>query len=79
MIEKFSLICAAAPPAGGRAPLTPRFMRHFHIFNLPEATEDTLTLIFEKILGSFLVQSKFPELVRRIHPSVAVAATIDLY
>jgi len=54
-------------------------MRHFHIFNLPEATEDTLTLIFEKILGSFLVQSKFPELVRRIHPSVAVAATIDLY
>ena len=45
-IEKFTILCAAAPPAGGRAHLTSRFMRHFHIFNVPDATEDTLTKIF---------------------------------
>ena len=48
------MVCAAAPPAGGRAHLTPRFMRHFHILNVPDATEETLTTIFESILGSFL-------------------------
>ena len=29
------LIAAAAPPSGGRSALTPRFMRHFNLFNIP--------------------------------------------
>jgi hypothetical protein len=29
-------------------------MRRFHIFNVPEAAEETLTSIFEQILGGFL-------------------------
>jgi dynein heavy chain len=33
-IEKFTVVAAAAPPGGGRTTLTPRFMRHFHIFNI---------------------------------------------
>jgi len=59
------MVCAAAPPAGGRAHLTPRFMRHFHILNVPEASEETLTRIFENILGSFLTQNLFSEAIKR--------------
>jgi len=58
-------VCAAAPPAGGRAHLTPRFMRHFHILNVPEATEESLTRIFESILGSFLTQNLFSDNIKR--------------
>jgi len=78
-IEKFTMVCAAAPPAGGRAHLTPRFMRHFHILNVPEASEETLTTIFESILGSFLTQNYFADVIKRSQPSIAVSATIDLY
>ena len=78
-IENFTLVCAAAPPDGGRSVLTPRFMRHFQIMNIPDATEETLTLIFESILGGFLYNKHFGEVIRRTQPGVAVSATIDLY
>ena len=54
-------------------------MRHFHIFNVPVPTEDTLSQIFESILGSFLTQNHFSDAVRRSQPSTTVSATIDLY
>ena len=54
-IEKFTMMCAAAPPSGGRSPLTPRFMRHFQVLNVPDAAEETLNQIFEEILGGFFV------------------------
>lgn len=54
-IEKFSVVCAAAPPSGGRSELTPRFMRHFFIQNIPEASDEALYDIFDKILTGFLV------------------------
>ena len=75
-IEKYTIVCAAAPPSGGRQPLTPRFMRHFQIVNVPEATEETLTLIFESILGGFFSVKKASE---KLKPGVAVQATIDMY
>ena len=78
-IENFTLVCAAAPPDGGRSVLTPRFMRHFQIMNIPDASEETLTLIFESILGGFLYNKHFGEVIRRTQPGVAVSATIDLY
>lgn len=78
-IEKFTIVSAAAPPAGGRSALCPRFMRQFHIFNVPDPSEETLTLIFESILGGFLNANLFNERVRRSQPSTAVGATIDLY
>ena len=36
----YVLVCAAAPPSGGRSPLTPRFMRHFHVFCMPDNNEE---------------------------------------
>jgi dynein heavy chain, axonemal len=35
-IERFSVVCAAAPPSGGRTELTSRFMRHFMVLNVPD-------------------------------------------
>lgn len=78
MIEKFIVICAAAPPGGGRSPLTPRFMRHFHVLNMPDPSEDSMRSIFDAILREFLINNHFPESVRKIS-SMAVSATVDLY
>jgi dynein heavy chain len=77
-IEKFNVLCAAAPPGGGRSALTPRFMRHFHIINLPDPSEDAMRSIFEAILREFLTVKHFPESVRKLS-GMAVAATVDMY
>jgi dynein heavy chain, axonemal len=78
-IEKFSVLCAAAPPSGGRSELTQRFMRHFFIHNIQDAQDETLTDIFDKILSGFLVEEQFAESVRKNGSKVAVFATIELY
>ena len=41
-VIKTTLIAAAAPPVGGRSPLTPRFSTHFNIFCVPEASSAML-------------------------------------
>ena len=51
-------------------------MRHFQIVNIPDATEETLTLIFESILGGFFTAKKASD---KLKPGVAVQATIDMY
>jgi dynein heavy chain len=53
-VEDTTLIAAAAPPGGGRSPLTLRFTRHFNMFCLPNADRTTLTKIFGSILQGFL-------------------------
>lgn len=77
-IEKFVVVCAAAPPGGGRSPLTPRFMRHFNILTVPDPSEDAMRSIFDSILREFFIHNHFPEAVRKLS-SMAVAATVDLY
>ena len=64
-IENFCCICAAAPPSGGRAPLTPRFIRHFHMFCLPQPSDDTMITIFEGIVLEFLKAYNFVEPVKK--------------
>jgi len=78
-IDRFLLMAAAAPPTGGRYPLTPRIMRHFQIFNLPDPSEDAMHQIFFGILDGFLTQTVgFIDKVRAAS-KMAVAATIDMY
>ena len=77
-IEEFRIICAAAPPGGGRAALTPRFMRHFHILNIHNASEEIMTSIFETIIETFLSTNLFSDSVKKCG-NLAVAATIDMF
>ena len=77
-VEKETLICAAAPPGGGRSELTPRFMRHFHVFCLPQPSEDILRTIFEAILMGFLSENKFQDAVIKLG-TIAVASTVEIY
>jgi dynein heavy chain len=78
VIEHYRLVCAAAPPGGGRSSLTPRFMRHFHIINIPNASEEILTSIFETIIDEFLGDNHFSDDVKKCG-NIAVAATIDMF
>lgn len=41
-----TLVCAAAPPEGGRKVLSKRFTRHFHMICLPPTQEESLQMIF---------------------------------
>lgn len=44
-------------------------MRHFQIVNVPEPTEETLSLIFESILGGYFSSKKASD---KLKPSFAV-------
>jgi len=78
-ISNFAMIAAAAPTGGGRQSLSPRFMRHFHIFNIPEPSDDSLFHVFDTILTSFLYKHAFTETIRKQLPYVIVSSTIELY
>ena len=77
-IDSYQLICAAAPPGGGRAQISQRFMRHFHLINLPTASEEILSEIFDKIIKTFLDSNMFSDDVVKCG-NIAVAATIDMF
>lgn len=76
-VEDTTVICCAAPPGGGRNPTTPRFIRHFNVFCLPESSKEVLQTIFYSILGGFL-KSGFMEDVKKLSES-CVDSTIDIY
>lgn len=44
------LITGAAPPGGGRSEVTPRFVRHFNVFCVPQASTTAMQLIFSSTL-----------------------------
>ena len=76
-IENAVLMIAAAPPGGGRAEVTKRFSRHFHVVCLPPASNEALKTIFESILNGFLSQKFLPE-VQKMTAKI-VQCTIEIY
>ncbi|KAA0178391.1 hypothetical protein FNF27_00240 [Cafeteria roenbergensis] len=68
---------ACAPPGGGRNPVTPRLLRHFHMLWLTALSEFSMRLIFTSILGGFLSDSA-PELEPVAAPIVASAVGVYL-
>lgn len=70
------LFVGAAPPGGGRSPVTPRFSRHFNVLCVPLASDAALSLIFESILSGFLV--KFESDIIKLTKGL-VSATIEIY
>ena len=53
-VAKTLFVAAAAPPGGGRNPITQRCTRHFHMVWLTALSKDSLECIFGSILGGFL-------------------------
>jgi dynein heavy chain len=72
------VICCAAPPEGGRMPLTQRFTRHFHVLCIPQTSEEAMAQIFRTILEGFFTSHKFKPDVISLGSSV-VAGTITIY
>ncbi|CAE7219408.1 DNAH6 [Symbiodinium sp. KB8] len=70
------LVASAAPPGGGRAEITKRFTRHFHMMCVPPATDAVLTHIFGSILSGFL--EVFPAEVKALATPMT-KATVDCY
>lgn len=77
-ILDFNLIACAAPPSGGRANITMRLTRRFNMFCLPEASQGTLTTIFEQILRGFLNSGGFTEKVKNLKEQT-ISSTIEIY
>jgi len=56
-VKNIVTVCCAAPPTGSRAKLSKRFTKFFHILNFPKANAETLTKIFNGILGGWIVKT----------------------
>lgn len=76
-VEDTTLVAAAAPPGGGRSPLTLRFTRHFNMFCVPAADRTTLSKIFGSILQGFL-KVGFQDPVQKLDQCL-VDSTIEIY
>lgn len=75
-IEDTIICTACAPPGGGRQEITPRFVRHFGLFNVPQPSEEVMQKIFSSICGGFL-EAFPPEFKGLLKPMVD--STIEIY
>ena len=75
-VQDTALMCLAAPPEGGRNPLSTRFVRHFNLLCFPKPRSATISRIFNTLMDFFTVP--FEEPVRAISHEL-VNASIELY
>lgn len=73
------LITGAAPPGGGRSEVTPRFVRHFNVFCVPQASTSAMQLIFSstlKVRHLFCFLTKYERKLR--YNSFSLLYSVDL-
>ena len=71
-VKDMTIITCAAPLAGGRAELTPRFLGRFNILRLPDVSNGTISTIFSTVLRGF--QNMVNEQLE-----LSIASTIEIY
>ncbi|GFO34548.1 dynein heavy chain 1, axonemal, partial [Plakobranchus ocellatus] len=77
-IVDVNIVAACAPPGGGRNPTTPRLLKHFSLFTLPQPSTKSLQHIYQVQLGRFFQDGEFmPEVVDSLFP--LVSASIAIY
>ncbi|KAI9348792.1 dynein heavy chain and region D6 of dynein motor-domain-containing protein [Zopfochytrium polystomum] len=76
VIQDIELVACCAPPGGGRNNVTPRFLRHFNILNIPAASDYSLGKIFKSIVEGFL--KPFTTEIRQSTEAIVTSA-IEVY
>ena len=59
------VICASVPPGGGRVGLSERFVRHFHVINIPASEGEIMSQIFATILSNFFKALNFGDEIEK--------------
>ena len=75
-IEDTTLVCACAPPGGGRQQVTPRFFRHFNMLNVPPPNDACMKTILSSIYSGFLqdFSEEFKDCVKPV-----VDSSVEVY
>lgn len=77
-IEDTIIIATSVPPGNGRAALTERFMRHFHVLNINASSDEIMKGIFGQILKGFLGSMDFKTTIKSLDVPL-VMGTLLLY
>ena len=77
-VQDVVVITACGPPEGGRSQVTPRIVRFFHLLQIPNLSEESMTKIFQSILNGFFSVSNFHHDVREMSKPM-VEGSVDIY
>ena len=76
-IQDMILVGCMGPPGGGRNPVSNRMLRHFNFLSFTDMSDESLTRIFDSILGATLTKN-FEEEVAALSRPIS-EATIEIY
>eukprot|EP00761_Pharyngomonas_kirbyi_P008673 gb/GECH01008685.1/.p1 GENE.gb/GECH01008685.1/~~gb/GECH01008685.1/.p1 ORF type:complete len:4033 (+),score=845.30 gb/GECH01008685.1/:1-12099(+) len=75
-IKDVTIVAACGPPGGGKNFVTPRLLRYFQMFNLPDLSDNSKKKIFNSIFSGFL-ESFSSDIKMLCNP--VVNASIEMY